>query len=165
MKTFLSTGFAMFLLLGSSFAVQAQDGGKKGKQDPATQMVTQFIKQLEKAELSEDQTAKVKEIMTKVAKDVTSKRTEAGITPEMMKKRVEARKKATEDGKKGKELKELVEASGDFSADQKKVFEETELLLNKARIEVGKLIPPEQTAKLPAIVQANLKEKKTKKNK
>ena len=141
----------------SSLSLNAQEKG--GKKDPAAVMVTQLIKQLEKAELTPDQTTKIKEIYTKVATEVSKKRTEGGITAEMLTKRTEAFKSMKDSGKKGKEQQDAVTAAMGLNADQKKLFEETEAVLNKARVEIGKLLTPEQLAKLPENSQRQMKEK------
>lgn len=151
------------LSVGVSFA--AQGNGKAGKGDPVNQIVNPFLKQLEKAELSDEQLTKVKEVMTKAAKEVTAKRTEGGLTKELLKKRADAAKTARESGKKGKQLKSEVDAASGFTDDQQKVFDETEVMLTKARIEAGKILTAEQLEKLPANFQANLKEKESKKKK
>ncbi len=142
-----------------SFGAVAPAQEKKAKGGLAASMVTQFVKQLEKAELTEEQMVKVKEIYTKAASEVAKLRTDGGITAEMMKKRIEAGKSAKESGKKGKEMQEAVAAAMGMNDEQKKLFTETEAMLAKARIEIGKLLTPEQTAKLPEQAQAQLKAK------
>jgi septation ring formation regulator EzrA len=151
---------ALFFVSGVSLA---QDKNGKGSQ-PA-QMTKAFMKQLEKAELSSEQSDKIKELFTKAAKEVSTKRTEGGITAEILKKRMEAMKAAREAGKKGKEVQAAVEAAVTLTDAQKKLLTETDELLSKARIEVGKLLKPEQIAKLPDQFQASLKEKESGKKK
>lgn len=142
-----------------SFGSLASAQEKKAKNDPATAMVTQFVKQLEKAELTEEQIGKIKEVYAKAAKEVAKARTDGGITAEMLKKRIEAGKAAKEAGKKGKEIQEAVAAEMGLNDEQKKLWTETEAVLEKARIEIGKLLTPEQMEKLPAQAQAQLKAK------
>ena len=48
--------------------------------------------------------------------------------------------------------------------EQKKVLAETEEMLTKTRIEIGKMLTEEQMGKLPKQFQVNLKEAPTKKN-
>ena len=79
-----------------------------------------------------------------------------------MKKRVEATKKNKADGTKGKEAQISIESAMGLNAEQLKVFKETEELLTKARVEIGKLMSAEQIAKLPDQVQNSLKEKAVK---
>ncbi|MEQ1824905.1 MAG: hypothetical protein ABL921_03135, partial [Pirellula sp.] len=99
MKTVAALLVASFVVSCVVGSVQAQEKGAKGNQ--AAQMTKAFMKQLEKGELSDEQTTRVKELFTKVAKDVSLKRTEGGITAEVLKKRTEAGKAAREAGKKG----------------------------------------------------------------
>lgn len=160
MKKSIICLLAAISLACGSVSLNAQEKGDK--KDPAKNMVSQFMKQLEKAELKDGETDKIKEMYTKAAKEVTAKRTECGITAEMLKKRAEATKKNKEDGKKGKEAQEAVEAAMGLNADQLKVFKETEEMLAKTRAEIGKLLTPEQLAKLPDQLQNSVKEKKKK---
>ena len=59
-------------VLFSSVSLNAQEKGDK--KDPSKAMVTQFMKQLDKAELKEEETTKIKEMFSKVAKEVAAKR-------------------------------------------------------------------------------------------
>ena len=157
MKKSILCLLAVVAMLVHSVSLNAQEKGDK--KDPAKNMVTQFMKQLEKAELKEDETNKIKEMFQKVAKDVAGKRSEVGITPEMMKKRADAQKSAKDDGKKGKEMQQAVEAAMGMNADQTKVFKETEEMLAKVKVEIGKTMTAEQIAKLPEQSQSAFKEK------
>ena len=157
MKKSILCLLAVVAMLAHSVSLNAQEKGDK--KDPAKNMVTQFMKQLEKAELKEDETNKIKEMFQKVAKDVAGKRSEVGITPEMMKKRADAQKSAKDDGKKGKEMQQAVEAAMGMNADQTKVFKETEEMLAKVKVEIGKTMTAEQIAKLPEQSQSAFKEK------
>jgi hypothetical protein len=157
MKQFMVAVLFGCLLFGVSVSSNAQEKG--GKKNAATQMVTQFLKQLEKAELTAEQTTKAKELFTKAAEEVSSKRTAGGIPAEVLKKRADASKAAKEAGKKGKEMQDAVDASLGLNADQLKLFKETETILTKAKIEIGKLLSPEQIAKLPAQAQGAFKAK------
>jgi hypothetical protein len=164
MKTFAIAVLASLAWMVSPIALYAQ--AKGDKTTPATQMVKQFMKQLEKAELSSEQSSKISDLYIKVAKEVSAKRTDAGITAEVLKKRTEATKSARDAGKKGKEIQSAGEAAMNLSEAQKIVMTETEAALSKVRIEVGKMLKPEQLAKLSEQFQANLKEKTgNKKNK
>ncbi|XZE33352.1 hypothetical protein SH501x_004133 [Pirellulaceae bacterium SH501] len=163
MKSLLLAACSLLALALSPTAAFSQEKGKKA--GPAQQMVNQFMKQLEKAELTEDQATKAKELMMKTAKEVIKMRTDAEITPEMMKKRTEASKAAREAGKKPKEVQEAVKAAVPFTEAQFKVITEGEAAVAKTKIEIGKLLKPEQIAKLPPMVQASLKEKAPKKEK
>ena len=121
-------------------------------------MVNQFIKQFEPAELSKETTEKIKEVFGKAAKEVVAKRKHAAVTPQMLKKRNDAAKQARDEGKKPKEVREIGLNALEGTEEQKKVVVETEEMLSKARVEVGKLLTDEQKSKLPKQLQTNLKE-------
>ena len=160
MKKSILFFLAVAAILFSSASLNAQEKGRE--KDPANVMVTQFMKQLEKAELKEADAAKIKEMFAKVAKEVSTKRTESGITTEILTKRTDATKKNKEDGKKGKEAQAAVESAMGLTADQTKVFKETEEMLGKIKVEIGKLMTAEQLAKLPEQAQNSFKEKTSK---
>ncbi len=157
MKKFILSLISVAAILFHSVTLIAQDKG--GKKDPAKMKVTQFMKQLEKAELKDEETTKIKDMFEKVAKEVAAKRTQSGITVDILKKRTEASKAAKENGKKGKEIQAAAEEAMGLTADQTKVFKETEEMLGKVRLEVGKLLTAEQLAKLPEQAQNAFKEK------
>ncbi|MFN7629470.1 MAG: hypothetical protein ACK5PZ_21810 [Pirellula sp.] len=154
-------GILVTALIGSfrMGSVIAQDSPKSGNRvEPDVAMVNQFIKQFEPAELSQETTEKIKGVFGKAAKEVVAKRKQSGVTPEMLKKRNEAVKQARDEGKKPKEVREIGLNALGGSEEQRKVVVETEELLAKARVEVGKLLTPEQKGKLPKQLQSNLKE-------
>jgi hypothetical protein len=163
MKSLLLAACSLFVLALSPAAAFSQEKGKRV--GPAQQMVNQFMKQLEKAELTEEQTTKVKELMMKTAKDVVKMRTDAEITPEILKKRNDAGKAARDAGKKPKEVQEAIKAAVTLTDAQSKVLAEADAAVAKTKIEIGKLLKPEQIAKLPPMVQGSLKEKTPKKEK
>jgi hypothetical protein len=167
MKKMLFALMVLSLLTLSPWTVQAQEKGKrkKGNASPEQQMIDQFMKQLEKAEMTEDQSTKIKELWTKIAKEVTKTRTEGGITSEILKKRSEVTKEAREAGKKQKEVQEAVDKALALNDAQKKVMQETEAQLSKVRIEIGKLLKPEQIEKLSPQTKDILKEKEGRKKK
>ena len=144
-------------LLANSVSLNAQDKGDK--KDPAKMMVTQFMKQLEKAELKAEESTKIQDMFQKVAKEVAAKREAGGITAEILKKRLDAGKAARAEGKKGKESQAAIEAAMGLNEDQAKVFKETEEMLAKVRVEIGKMLTAEQIAKLPDQAQNSLKER------
>jgi hypothetical protein len=70
-----------------------------------------------------------------------------------------ATKAAKEEGKKQREIQAAAEAAMGLTAEQLVVFKETEELLGKVRVEIGKMMTPEQMAKLPEQAQNSFKEK------
>ena len=155
-KSVVSLLVAAAILFQSGSLTAQEKGGKKA---PSAAMVTQFMKQLEKAELPEEMSAKVKETFAKVATEVNTKRTESGITGDMLKKRGDAMKTAKEEGMKQKEAQAAADAAMGLTAEQTTVFKETEAMLAKVRVEIGKMMTPEQMAKLPEQSQSAFKEK------
>jgi len=157
--------FLSSMLLGLIVScVSAQDAPQKGgKIDQETMMTNQFLKQFEPAGLSQETTAKIKDMFSKTAKDVVAKRKSANVTAQMLKSRTEAAKKARDEGKKPKEVRELGLAAMNATEEQKKVLTETEEMLAKTRVEIGKLLTDEQKEKLPKQLQMNLKEPASKK--
>ena len=133
--SFLSV-LCLFVLTPISVSAQDNPGKKKGPNpaNQAKQMVAQFMKQLEKAELTETQTTKITELMTKVAEKVAKQRLEADLTPEIMKKRTEAGKAAREAGKKPREVKAEIDAAVTLTAKQKETLETTEADLAKVKV-------------------------------
>ena len=110
-KSFVSV-LAIVAILCGSLVLNAQEK-KGGKKDPAAALVTQFMKQLEVAGLTAEQSTKIKELYTKAATVAATKRTEGGITADILKKRSDASKAAKEAGKKGKEIQTAGNASDD----------------------------------------------------
>jgi len=157
MKKSILSLLAAGAILINSVSLSAQEKGEK--RDQANIMVTQFMKQLEKAELNDEESTKIKDKFQKVAKEVAAKREKGGITADILKKRTDATKKAREEGKKGKESQAMVEAAMGLNADQTKVFQETEEMLAKVRVEIGKTLTAEQLAKIPPQAQGSFKEK------
>jgi hypothetical protein len=76
----------------------------------------------------------------------------------MLKKRTDAVKQAREEGKKQKDVREFGLNSMGATEEQKQLVLETEDMLAKARIAVGKLLTDEQKSKLSKQLQSNLKE-------
>lgn len=121
---------------------------KKGKADPAKAMVDQFMKNLEPAGLKADQKEKIEEMFGKVAKEVATKRSEAGITSDLLKKYADARKEAREAGTKQKEVAKEAAAKIKLTENQAKCMNDTDAALTAVKIEVGKLLSEEQMGKI-----------------
>lgn len=157
MRTILSLCLLLVFAVGAPLSAQEKAKGKKA--NPEMQIINNMMKQLEKAELTDEQSTKIKEMMKKIAGEIATKRTEAGITADKLKSRLDAMKSAKEAGKKGKDLQAAAEEAMGLTEEQKKVYADTEAMLAKARIEIGKMLTPEQMAKLPEQAQASMKEK------
>ncbi|MEZ6133646.1 MAG: hypothetical protein R3C53_01930 [Pirellulaceae bacterium] len=129
-------------------AQESDKKGKKGKGDPVEQMVNNFVKSLEAAELTEDQTKEIKELYTKTAKEVVALRKEAEIPGNIFKKRAEASKEAKGSGKKGEELEAAINEKLGLNEKQVKAWKESMEMVGKAKLAVGKLLKKEQLEKI-----------------
>ena len=104
----------------------AQEKKKKKKGARQPQQIAQLMKRVEAADLSDEETAKVKEIAKQFAgklAEVAAKRREA-VGPDAMKAMNEARKAAADAGKKGAELRKAAMAA--LTDEQKAALAETQ---------------------------------------
>lgn len=123
----------------------AAEDGKKGKQGKRrrAQAGGQLMKQLEKAELSDEQKSQAKEVIAKYSKQIAEAQKGLG---EARKAIGEARKKAAADGKKGKELADAIKTV-ELTDDQKAALAKSRELNAQLRQEIAKLLTPEQREK------------------
>lgn len=122
--------------------------GKRGKkaakqQDPAAGI----LKSLEKAELTPEQVAKIKELATAAAPKIKAAEDKAPLTPEQKKARQEAQAKAKADGKTGKEAQAAVDAAVNLTDEQKAAQKEANELRAALRKEAVALLTADQKAK------------------
>lgn len=113
------------------------------KFDPAAMV----LRKLEKAELTEEQVAKIKKLYAGVADKIKAARDKANLTPEQKKARAEAMKKAKEEGKKGKEMMEAVRAAAELTPEQKAAMGEAQKANAEVMKQVFALLTPEQKEK------------------
>ncbi|MEM8667978.1 MAG: hypothetical protein AAGG48_10705 [Planctomycetota bacterium] len=136
----------------------AQDDTKKrqGKRGDGRGLAAQFLKQLEPAKLTDEQTAKVKEMGAEAYKKMASYRELAEITPELMKKRAAAVKAMKDSDKKGKERVALINKEAGLNEAQATAYQN----INKARMDFQRkalaLLSDEQKAALPEKLKKNL---------
>ena len=112
MKLFTVLGLA--LIIAAPVAAQEEQKKKKRNQQRqgGNQLVNSTMKRLEKAELTDEQKAKIKEMAKAWKAKFQEASQAASITKEQRAKLNEARKKLTEEGKlKGKELNNAVRAA------------------------------------------------------
>jgi hypothetical protein len=160
----LATVAALTLLLAPALAQEKKPDSAKA--DPAAKtadppvnekvlktMLKNSMRAFENADLSAETNKKAEELFGKSLKEVIIKREKAGISQDLVKKYTSALKQAREAGKKGRNLPADMRKSTGFSDDQSRVFEETEATLDKARMEVVKLLTAEQFKKLPEQLQ------------
>jgi hypothetical protein len=114
------------------------------KPDPATGILKRF----EKAELTEEQVAKVKELAAKVAKDTAECRKKAAPTPEQQKARKEAMEKAKADGKEGREVFAAARDAVKLTPEQEEAMKEVRKAQAAMMKEILGMLSDEQKAKL-----------------
>ncbi|MGB7326546.1 MAG: Spy/CpxP family protein refolding chaperone [Rubripirellula sp.] len=129
-------------------ADDAQSKKKKG-QNRGRSAAAQIIKQLESVNLTEDQTAKIKELGKAADASMKTLREEAGLTPELMKKRMEAQKSVRESGKKGKEAAAAVNEAAGMTTEQSDAFTKMNEARTKFQKSVVALLTDEQKEDLP----------------
>ena len=146
----LTTQLLVLLLMAVVAAPLAAQQQNKKKQPTLAQRT---LKRFAKAELTEEQTAKIKELATAAAPKLTAARKEAALTAEQRQAMSAARKKATDDGLKGKALREAVQAAGNLTDEQKVgVAEQRALTLEFNKATIGLLSEEQRTkagVKLP----------------
>lgn len=146
----LTTQLLVLLLMAVVAAPLAAQQQNKKKQPTLAQRT---LKRFAKAELTEEQTAKIKELATATAPKLTAARKKAALTAEQRQAMSAARKKATDDGLKGKALREAVQAAGNLTDEQKVgVAEQRALTLEFNKATIGLLSEEQRTkagVKLP----------------
>jgi hypothetical protein len=146
----LTTQLLVLLLMAVVAAPLAAQQQNKKKQPTLAQRT---LKRFAKAELTEEQTAKIKELATAAAPKLTAARKKAALTAEQRQAMSAARKKATDDGLKGKALREAVQAAGNLTDEQKVgVAEQRALTLEFNKATIGLLSEEQRTkagVKLP----------------
>lgn len=159
MNTALKSFVLLLLAVAVALPLCAADKEKKaeGKKKAAKkagaragggQIVNAVLKRLGAAELTDEQTAKIKEIGKEFAPKLAAARQKMGLTKEQQAAQKEARQKAQADGLKGKALREAVENALNLSDDQKAARAEVQKLtaeLNQAALAV---LTDEQKAKV-----------------
>ena len=150
-KIVCSVALAAMMIVPALAADEAKNAKRKGKGKEARQnfVTMQVLKTLKPAELTDEQTKKIREMGKVVSAKVLEMREAAGITPELNKKRAEAQKSMKESGKKGKELASAVNEAAGFTeaqSDAVKSMNETRMAFQK---KVIAMLSDEQKAKLP----------------
>jgi hypothetical protein len=154
---------AALLAAVMTVSVQGADevaGKKEGKGAGQDQNVAaQLVKQLQDVNLTEEQTAKIKELGKAMAAKMKTLRDDAGITAELMKKRTDAQKALKDSGQKGKELAAAIDKEAGLSEAQAAAMAKIAALRQQFQREAIGLLTDEQKAKLPAALQRVIKAK------
>ena len=150
MKRMTSQLLVILLMAVVAAPLAAQQQNKKKKQPTLAQRT---LKRFAKAELTEEQTAKIKELATKAEPGLAAAKKKAALTAEQRTAMTAARKKATDEGLKNKALREAVQAAGKLTDEQKAgVIEQRKLTLEFNKATIGLLSEEQRTkagVKLP----------------
>lgn len=138
---------AVPLLCGDASAQKAQKGKKKGKKGGVAQLVNAQTKRLAKAELTDEQTAKIKELAAEYGPKIIAARQKQALTKEQQTAQKEARQKAQADGLKGKALRDAVDKALGLSEEQTAARAEMQKLTQEFAAAVNGLLTDEQKEK------------------
>lgn len=132
----------------------AQDEQKKKQRNRGNnRMVTQFLKQLEPAKLTDVQVAKVKEMAKEANEMMASIRKDAGITAELMKKRTEIAKKMQGSDKKAKDRVAAINKEAGLTEAQAAAFQKANQTRMAFQRKVVGMLSDEQKEKLSERLQ------------
>lgn len=145
-------------LLVAPVAMAQNEEGKKGRgQGKGAQSATAtLLKQIAAATLTEEQTAKVKELGKKAEDEIKKLQSEAKLTPALLKKRREAAAALEDSEKKGKQRAQAIDAAAGINEAQAAALTKANALRLKLKQDAVKLLSDEQKAKLPAEFMASL---------
>ena len=150
MKRMTSQLLVILLMAVVAAPLAAQQQNKKKKQPTLAQRT---LKRFAKAELTEEQTAKIKELAAKTEPKLAAAKKKAALTAEQRTAMTAARKKGTDEGLKNKVLREAVQAAGKLTDEQKAgVTEQRKLTLEFNKATIGLLSEEQRTkagVKLP----------------
>lgn len=148
MKCVVRTVLTLAMVIVIASPLLAAEGKKREKkpakpQDPAKMI----LDRLEKAELTEDQVAKIRKLAAETAEKSKALQAKAALTPEQRKARQEAQAQAKAEGKTGKEAQEAVLAAMKLSDEQKAAVKEEMELRAELQKQAFALLTAEQREK------------------
>jgi len=147
----MTSQLLVILLMAVVAAPLAAQQQKKKKKQPT--LAERTLKRFAEAELTEEQTAKIKELASKAEPKIAAARKKAALTAEQRTAMNAARKKATDEGLKNKALRDAVQAAGKLTDEQKAgVTEQRALTLEFNKATIGLLSEEQRTkagVKLP----------------
>jgi hypothetical protein len=159
MKRITSQLLVILLIAAVAAPLAAQQQNKKKKQPT---LVERTLKRFAKAELTEEQTAKIKELATAAEPKLVAAKKKAALTAEQRQAMTAARKKAADDGLKGKAAREAVQAAGKLTDEQKEgLAEQRALTLKFNKATIGLLSEEQRTKAGVKLPGAKKKKKKT----
>lgn len=139
------------LPLALAFVVAAPLSAADSKKNTsyANRLVKSQLKKLEKADLTAEQVAKVKELLAKFAEKAAPLHQKSSYTPEQKKAYAEAIKKAKAEGKTGKELSAALKNAVKLTSQQEAARREVQQAYSAVMKEILGMLTDEQKAKLP----------------
>ena len=146
---------ALTTLITMPTMAQQEGGKKKGGKGAGRTPAAQVMTKLKEANLTDQQTAKIKELGKAAGMEI-KKLEQEGLTPELKRQLAAAAKEARDAGKKGNEVKQAVEASVQLTEQQKAAVAKSEAILVKFRKDVYALLSDTQKEALPAPVKRQL---------
>jgi len=150
MKRMTSQLLVILLMAVVAAPLAAQQQNKKKKQPTLAQRT---LKRFAKAELTEEQTAKIKELAAKAEPGLAAAKKKAALTAEQRTAMAAARKKGTDEGLKNKALRDATQAAAKLTDEQKAgVIEQRKLTLEFNKATIGLLSEEQRTkagVKLP----------------
>ncbi len=150
MKRMTSQLLVILLMVVVAAPLAAQQQNKKKKQPTLAQRT---LKRFAKAELTEEQTAKIKELAAKAEPGLAAAKKKAALTAEQRTAMAAARKKGTDEGLKNKALRDATQAAAKLTDEQKAgVTEQRKLTLEFNKATIGLLSEEQRTkagVKLP----------------
>lgn len=148
-KTLLGLAFALLC----TTVVVAEDAPEKKKRNnqgaDRANAATAILKQLDAADLTDDQKAKIQELAKKSMTEMRAVRKEAGITPEIMKKRAAAQKELKDSGKNPAELMAAVNEKAGLTEAQAQAIKKSDASRKALLKGAFALLTDEQKEKLP----------------
>jgi len=148
MKRVAANLLSLTLALVVAVPLFAADQERKKKPRKKPNPAAGWLKRLEKAELTDEQVAKVKELAAKVAKETAELRKKAALTPDQQKVRKEAMEKAKTEGKEGRELFAAVKEAVKLTPEQEAAMKEMRKAQDAMMKEIMGMLKDEQKEKL-----------------
>ena len=134
-----------------------RDRGNRG-------VAAQINKRLAKAELTDEQKAKIKELVAAHAPKIQEAQKKIGLSADARKARAAASKKAREEGKKGQELAAAVDAASPLTEDQKAAMKAANEARNALMAAIAEVLTDDQKKKAGLARQKKGGKKKKKKD-
>jgi Spy/CpxP family protein refolding chaperone len=146
MKRFASVVLSVMLAAVVAMPLLADDEAKKPKRKPKKRPdpAVSILARLEKAELTDEQVAKVKELATKLAEVAKPPK----VTPEQRKAMAEAMKKAKVEGMTREEMQKLRESVLKLTDEQKAAMKKAQEARAAVMKEIMAMLTPEQKKNL-----------------